>query len=164
MRPLSPLLCTVLTLPLCSVGAPATAHAFAPAPEPDDDDLDDDGDDDEAATTEAPPSPEAEKASRQIVGGVVAGSFGFILSLVAFGLLGARATCEVEGDPDCAKKMGIGALSTGIPGLALMATGGTLLGLGLKRRRALGADGKPSAALSPWLGRSGAGGTFTLRF
>jgi hypothetical protein len=159
-----PSLSLALVLPL-GVGAPTSAHAATPAPEPD-------GDDDEQQEAaapddpevEAPPSPEAHKATRQIVGGAVAGSFGFILSIVAFGLAGARATCEIEDDPKCARNMGIAALSTGIPGLALMATGGTLIGLGVKRRRALRASASTTATVSPWLGREGAGASFTLRF
>jgi hypothetical protein len=162
VRALIPSLSLALVLPLCSLGAPAGARAAAPAPEPDDGD-EDEAFDADAEASEAPPSPEEEKASRQIVGGAVAGSFGFILSIVAFGLAGARATCEIEDDPKCAKNMGIAALSTGIPGLALMATGGALIGIGVKRRRALKASSS-TATLSPWLGRHRAGASFTLRF
>lgn len=150
-------------LPLCGLGVATDAWAAAPAPEPDDD-ADIDELDEDPADEETKPSPEEEKASRRIVGGAVAGSFGFILSIVAFGLVGARATCEIEGDSECARNMGIAALSTGIPGLALMATGGTLIGLGVKQRRALKASAATTATVSPWLGRHRAGASFTLRF
>jgi hypothetical protein len=138
----------------------SAAHVGGPAPEPDEERSEEAEED---ADAEAQMSPAEQKASRQVVGGAVAGSFGFSLALVAFGLLGARATCELEGNPDCARNMGIAALTTGIPGLALMATGGALLGLGIKRRRALSL-GSSTARVTPWFDRQRAGAAFTLRF
>ncbi len=100
----------MLTLTLASVGTPAYAAA-GPAPEPDDDGAS--GFDEAEADAELEPSPAEEKAARQIVGGVVMASLGLILGVTAFGLVGARATCELEGDAECAKNMRIAALSTG---------------------------------------------------
>ncbi len=149
----------MLTLTLASVGTPAYAAA-GPAPEPDDDGAS--GFDEAEADAELEPSPAEEKAARQIVGGVVMASLGLILGVTAFGLVGARATCELEGDAECAKNMRIAALSTGLPGLGLMAGGGALLGIGLKKRKALAASG--TARLHPLLLPGGGGGGITVRF
>ncbi len=85
-----------------------------------------------------------QKASSQLVGGSVMAGIGIIL--VGVGGLSALAipTCNINGlAPGCERNLLIVALATGIPGLGLAAGGGAMLGIGLKKRRALKDPNKP---------------------
>jgi hypothetical protein len=92
------------------------------------------------------------------------------------------SVCDETLAPNCRRNLLIAALTTGIPGLGLTAGGGAMLGIGLKRRKALkdpnqpipgvtdkatapaAEPAEPSATLGPMFLPDGGGATFTLRF
>ena len=159
MHRLAPLLCPVLAFAVGTVGFATHASAAGPAPEPEDDEVIDEEDD----ADDLEKNPQYQRVQRRMVLGAVLGGFGFILTVAALGTLGVRATCEGQDKPDCARNNGIASLALGIPGLALLGTGGALFGINLKKRNAM-RDASSTALLTPMLVHRGGGAAFTLRF
>lgn len=163
MRRLAPLLCPVLALAVGTASLAGDASATGPAPEPDDGEVIEDDVDEESDGSDLEKDPRYQKVQRRMVLGAVLGGFGFILTVAAFGTLGVRATCEGQDKPDCARNNGIASLALGVPGLALLGTGGALFGINLKKRNAM-RDANSTALVTPMLVRRGGGAAFTLRF
>ncbi len=129
--------------PAPEVTAPEIAEPEPePGPEPDFDPLRD--------------SPEAMRARSYVQGGIIVLTTAVAL-VVGSVVMGTSDPCAKRGGNNCHEdSRNRAALSMGIPGAALLAAGGALLGVGLRQRARL------RASLA--LGRAGAGVTLRLRF
>jgi tetratricopeptide (TPR) repeat protein len=85
-----------------------------------------------------------DKATGLTIGGGVMAGVGIVLAAVGGLSIMSIAGCQNVGlSANCERNLLITGLVTGIPGLGLMAGGGAMLGIGLKRRSALKDPNKP---------------------
>ncbi len=85
-------------------------------------------------------SPEGQLAGRRIRGGIIFLAVGTVMGVGSLALA-ASDPCRPAGGNGCqvsARRRG--ALTLGIPALAVLAAGATLLGIGVRARRRIGAD------------------------
>lgn len=91
-------------------------------------------------------SPEARTAQRRIVGGAVLLGLGTLTSFGALAM-GLSDPCANRAGNSCSEEArNRAALTMGLPGVAAMATGAVMLGLGIRQRKALRVDASLSRA------------------
>lgn len=104
-------------------------------------------------------SRESQKTDAMIIAGYVTGSIGLVALLVGFGGLGGAAAAE-DAAPGQRTGRGVGYVGLGV-GLAGVATGATLLGVGFSRRKKIR---ERQLRVAPSVGRRSASLSFGMRF